>query len=175
MNKSLTSLSATLCLLFSLSAWADTAADRAEIISLLNHYMHAVDAKDTEALMSTWADEGVLEWEHGVQHGKNDIRAALSNYGGAPYVETPVETPVESLQTADSRPGTHHHIISHVTDIDGDSATAIVYWFAMTDDLPQTAGQIYYFGHYEDELVRDDGSWLFTKRSLSNIERVVGR
>lgn len=172
MNKSLTNLGATLCLLFSLSAWANTAADRAEIISLLDHYMNAVDANDTEALMSTWADEGVLEWELGVQHGKNDIRAALSNYGGAPYVETPVET----AQTAGSRrPGTHHHIISHVTDIDGDNATAIVYWFAMTDNLPQTEGQIYYFGHYEDELVRNDGSWLFTKRSLSNVERVVGR
>jgi hypothetical protein len=28
-----------------------------------------------------------------------------------------------------------------------------------------------YFGHYEDELIRRDGRWLFTKRKVFNESR----
>ena len=65
------------------AAWAGYADDRAEIQNLSNKYMVAVDAGDIETVMSTWADDGVLEWVFGVEHGKAAIRKAMSGFGGA--------------------------------------------------------------------------------------------
>lgn len=142
------------------SAWADYANDRAEIENLSNRYMVAVDAGDIETVMSTWHEDGVLEWVYGVEHGKEAIRKAMSGFGGA--------RPVDIPEGATSRPRTRHQIINHVIDVDGDTATTIAYWFALTNRTPQGDVQILYFGHYEDELVREDGRWLFTKRSVYN-------
>ena len=150
----------TLLSLFSFSAFADYANDRALIENLSNRYMVSVDSGDIETVMSTWADDGVLEWVFGVEHGKDAIRRAMSGFGGARYVEIP--------EGATSRPRTRHQIINHVIDIDGDTATTIAYWFAFTNNTPQGDVQLLYFGHYEDELIRDGDSWLFTKRSVYN-------
>src|SRR5690606_29496527 len=139
-------------------AWAGYADDRAEIVNLSNRYMVAVDAGDIDTVMSTWHENGVLDWVGGVENGKQEIRAAMSNFGGARYVEIP--------ETATSRPRTRHQIINHVIDIEGDTATTIAYWFAMTNNTPQQDVQMFYFGHYEDELVREDGRWLFMKRTV---------
>lgn len=151
--------STLLCLLPSL-AWAGYADDRAEIQNLSNRYMIAVDAGDIETVMSTWAEEGVLTWIYGVEHGKDAIRAVMSKFGGG--------APVNLPEGATSRPRTHHSIINHVIDIDGDTATTIAYWFAMTNKTPQTDVQLLYFGHYEDELVKREGKWVFTSRTVYN-------
>jgi ketosteroid isomerase-like protein len=142
------------------SAYAGYADDRAEIENLSNRYMVAVDAGDIETVMSTWADDGVLEWVYGVEHGKAAIRKAMSNFGGARKVDIP--------EGATSRPRTHHQIINHVIDVHGDTATTIAYWFAMTNSTPQKDVQLLYFGHYEDELVRVNGHWLFKRRHVYN-------
>ncbi len=56
----------------------DYADDRAEIMNLSNRYMVAVDAGDIETVMSTWAEDGVLEWIGGVERGAAEIREAMS-------------------------------------------------------------------------------------------------
>jgi ketosteroid isomerase-like protein len=145
---------------FATGAFAGYADDRAEIENLSNRYMVAVDAGDIETVMSTWADDGVLEWVNGVEHGKAAIRKAMSNFGGARKVEIP--------EGATSRPRTHHQIINHVIDVKGDKATTIAYWFAMTNNTPQKDVQLLYFGHYEDQLERVSGHWLFKVRKVFN-------
>ena len=94
------------------------------------------------------------------EHGKAAIRKAMSNFGGARKVDIP--------EGATSRPRTHHQIINHVIDVHGDTATTIAYWFAMTNNTPQRDVQLLYFGHYEDELVRVNGKWLFKRRNVYN-------
>jgi ketosteroid isomerase-like protein len=141
-------------------AWAGYADDRAEIENLSNRYMVAVDAGDIETVMSTWADDGVLEWIYGVEHGKAAIRKAMSGFGGARKVEIP--------EGATSRPRTHHQIINHVIDVDGNTAKTTAYWFAMTNNTPQKDVQLLYFGHYEDLLVKVNGKWLFKSRKVFN-------
>jgi hypothetical protein len=37
-----------------------------------------------------------------------------------------------------------------------------------SNDNPQRRGVFDGFGHYEDELVKVDGKWLFTKRKIYN-------
>lgn len=150
-------------LLTPLSAFADYANDRAEIVNLSNRYMVAVDAGDIETVMSTWAEDGVLEWVFGVEHGKEEIHAAMSGFGGARYEEIP--------EGATSRQRTRHQIINHVIDVDGDTAHTTAYWFALTNRTPQGDVQPLYFGHYEDELERIDGEWKFKVRKVYNESR----
>jgi ketosteroid isomerase-like protein len=140
-----------------LASYAD---DRAEIENLSNRYMVAVDAGDIETVMATWADDGVLDWVGGVENGKAAIRKAMSNFGGARAVTIP--------EGATSRPRTHHQIMNHVIDVNGNTAKTIAYWFAMTNATPQKDVQLLYFGHYEDDLVKVNGHWLFKKRKVYN-------
>jgi len=142
------------------TALAGYADDRAEIENLSNRYMVAVDAGDIETVMSTWAEDGVLEWVNGVERGKAAIRKAMSNFGGARKVEVPAG--------ATSRPRTRHQIINHVIDVNGNTAKTIAYWFALTNNTPQKDVQLLYFGHYEDQLVRVNGKWLFKERKVFN-------
>lgn len=138
----------------------DYADERAAIENLSNRYMIAVDSGDLESVMAAWHEDGVLQSALGVQHGKAAIREAMADFVGPPR---------EPLaQDATSRPRTRHMIINHVIDIDGARATTIAYWFEFTNNTPQGNVQLFNFGHYEDELVKDDGEWLFTKRIIYN-------
>lgn len=136
------------------------AEDRALIENLSNRYMVAVDAGDIETVMTTWARNGVLEWVGGVERGKPAIRRAMSGFGGARRVGIP--------EGAVSRPRTRHHIVNHVIDVRGSRAKTTAYWFAVTNNTPQRDVQMVYFGHYEDELTKVDGEWLFKRRKVYN-------
>jgi len=137
------------------------ADDRAQIENISNKYMVAVDAGDIETVMSTWAEDGVLDWVGGVEHGKDEIREAMSNFGGAAVMGN-------IPAGAATRPRTRHQIINHVIDVDGDVAHTTAYWFAMTNNTTHGQIELLYMGHYEDELVRQNGEWLFTKRTVFN-------
>jgi SnoaL-like domain len=163
MSRIILGCSAALALCVSAAAMAGYADDRAEIQNLSNRYMVAVDAGDIETVMSTWADNGELIWVFGDEHGKAAVRKAMSGFGGA--------RPVNIPEGAKSRPRTHHQIINHVIDVDGNKAKTIAYWFAMTNNTPQGDVQLLYFGHYEDELEKINGKWLFTKRHVYNESR----
>jgi ketosteroid isomerase-like protein len=147
----------------SAAAWAGYADDRAEIENISNKYMVAVDAGDIETVMSTWADDGVLEWVFGVERGKAAIRKAMSGFGGA--------RPVTIPEGAKSRPRTRHQIINHVIDVQGNTAKTTAYWFALTNSTPQGDVQLLYFGHYEDVMEKVNGKWLFKSRKVFNESR----
>jgi ketosteroid isomerase-like protein len=144
-------------------ASAGYADDRAEIENLSNKYMVAVDAGDIDTVMSTWAEDGVLEWVLGIERGKEAIRKAMSNFGGA--------RPVDIPEGATSRARTRHQIINHVIDVEGDTARTTAYWFALTNNTPQKDVQLLYMGHYEDVLARVNGKWLFKSRKVFNESR----
>jgi ketosteroid isomerase-like protein len=154
---------AALLLMVAPLVWAGYADDRAEIENMSNKYMVAVDAGDIETVVSTWAENGVLDWVNGIENGKAAIRKAMSGFGGA--------RPVTIPDGATSRPRTRHQIINHVIDIKGDTAKTTAYWFALTNSTPQGDVQLLYFGHYEDDLVRVNGKWLFKKRKVYNESR----
>jgi ketosteroid isomerase-like protein len=163
MKKSISGFIAVLAATLSTQLFASYADDRAEIENLSNKYMVAVDSGDIETVMSTWADDGELVWIFGHEHGKDQIRAAMSGFGGGRYEEIP--------EGATSRQRTRHQIINHVIDVEGDVANTTAYWFAMTNRTPQGELQMLYFGHYEDVLKRVDGKWKFASRKVYNETR----
>ena len=160
MKNLFTAAVAALLVSFAAPTFAGYADDRAEIENLSNRYMIAVDAGDIETVMSTWAEDAVLESIFGVQRGKAEIRKAMSGFGGGRAATIP--------EGATSRPRTRHQIINHVIDVDGNKATTVAYWFALTNNSPQKDVQLLYFGHYEDELVKVNGKWLFKHRKVFN-------
>ena len=161
MNKWVFGIGITLFCLVSTAALADYANDRAEIENISTRYMVALDAGDIDTVMSTWAEDGVLEWVRGVEKGKAAIRKAMSGFAGS-------EAARKIPEGAKSRQRTRDFILNHVIDVDGDTAKTVAYWFNITNETPQKDVQVMYFGHYEDELVRQNGHWLFKKRKIFN-------
>lgn len=141
-------------------ALASYADDRAEIENLSNRYMVAVDSGDMDTVMATWADDGVLVWADGVDRGKVAIRKAMAGFSEARGKSIP--------KGAKSWPRSRHFILNHVIDVNGDTAKTTAYWFEITNNTPQKDVQIVYFGHYEDELVKRNGHWLFKTRKVYN-------
>jgi hypothetical protein len=140
-----------------LASYAD---DRAEIENLSNRYMIAVDAGDMATVMTTWVDDGVLEWAGGVEKGKAAIDKAMAGFAGARAASIPAG--------ATSWPRSRHFIVNHVIDVSGNTAKSVAYWFEITNGTPQKNVQLVYFGHYEDELVKQNGRWLFKTRKVFN-------
>ena len=160
MNRALFAAGAALMYCLSGTAMASYADDRAAIENLSNRYMVAVDAGDMDTVMSTWADDGVLEWVGGTERGKEAIRKAMSGFSERLHGNIPAG--------ATSRPRTRHMILNHVIDGKGNTAKTIAYWFAITNNTPQKDVQLVYFGHYEDELVKRRGRWYFKVRKVFN-------
>jgi len=159
-HKSILTLCATFLACLPVGARAGYADDHAEIENLSNRYMVAVDAGDIDTVMATWADDGVLEWVGGVERGKAAIRKAMSGFSARLHGQI--------APGATSRQRTRHMILNHVIDVHGNTAHSVAYWFAMTNNTPQKDVQIVYFGHYEDELVKQGGHWLFKLRKVYN-------
>ena len=160
MKHALLLLGALLACLMSATTLASYADDRAEIENLSNRYMIAVDSGDMDSVMATWTTDGTLVWADGVEHGKEAIRKAMAGFSQARAKSIP--------EGAKSWPRSRHFILNHVIDVQGNTAKTLAYWFEITNDTPQKDVQIVYFGHYEDELVKQNGHWLFKVRKVYN-------
>ena len=143
------------------------AEDRAKIEDLQARYLFALDFRDADAYAATFAEDGVLDYGAGKIIGRQAIREMVAG----------LRANAERQQAEDKsglRPAAGRHNISNiVVDIDGDKATGTAYWFHMGNANPQRAAQLNSFGHYEDELVKVNGEWLFSLRKIYN-EQIAG-
>lgn len=135
--------------------------DRARIEDLQARYLFAFDWGDAEGYANTFTEDGVLNYGGGVLTG----RAAIADFiasGQQRRDEARANPP------PGERPPVGRHIISNiVVDIDGDKARGVAYWTHMTSDATGY-GTVDFFGHYEDEMVKVDGQWLFSERRIYN-------
>ena len=138
------------------------AEDRAKIEDLQARYLFALDFRDPEAYAATFTEDGILDYGAGEIKGRDAIRQMVEGMRAS-------EAERRAADTSGLRPAAgRHNITNNVIDIDGDTATATAYWFHMGNDNPQRGAQLNSFGHYEDELVKVDGEWLFSKRKIYN-------
>lgn len=126
------------------SGAAGYAEERARIENLQARYLFALDFKDFDTYASTFTPDGILDVGDGEVVGREAIKAAVANM-----------------------PGGRHHISNLVLKIDGDHATGRAAWFHTGKD---SDGRMVIggYGHYEDDLVKVDGEWLFAKRRIYN-------
>ena len=132
------------------------AEDRAAIEDLQARYLFALDFHDPDLYISTFTQDGVLDYGSGEVKGREAIKDVIARM---PNPAT----------TAGLRPAAARHNISNIViKVDGNTAAGRSYWFHYSNGNPQRRGVFDGFGHYEDELVRINGKWLFTKRKIYN-------
>lgn len=143
------------------TAFADYGTDRALIEDLQARYLFALDFGDPEAYANTFAPDGILDFGWGEIKGREAIAKFVAD-GRKRIEEARAKTP------PGQRPSVGRHAIHNiVVKIDGDKARSVAYWSHMTSG-PDGRGGVDFFGHYEDELVKVDGQWLFKLRKIYN-------
>jgi hypothetical protein len=143
------------------------AVDRAEIQDLQARYLFALDWFDADAYADCFTEDGVLDWALGIVEGRETIRAEAHGM--------PKALAAYFADDGSGRPKRlRHYITNIVVQIAGDRATGQAYWMETSNDTPDGSARIGGFGHYQDELHRVNGKWLFSRRKIFN-ELLDGR
>jgi SnoaL-like domain len=132
------------------------AEDRAAIEDLQARYLFALDFHDPDLYVSTFTEDGVLDYGSGEVKGRQAIKDVIARM--------PSPAAVAGLRAGAAR----HNISNIVIKVEGNKAQSRSYWFHYSNDNPQRRGVFDGFGHYEDELIKANGKWLFTKRKIYN-------
>jgi hypothetical protein len=136
--------------------------DRAQIEDLQARYLFALDFRDGEAYASTFTADGVLDWGAGEMRGREAIKKVVDDMRKRDAENAAKDT--SGLRPAAGR----HNITNIVLKIEGNKAIGRAYWFHMGNNTPQRTATLDSFGHYEDEIVKVNGKWLFSKRKILN-------
>ena len=135
--------------------------DRALIENLQARYMFALDFHDLDTYVATFTEDGVLDIVGMKATGREEIRKLL---------EGPEESDEQAPEEAEGPyPATgRHNITNIVLKIDGEKATGRAYWFHYGNNNPERKATLDSYGYYEDEMVKVNGNWLFSKRVIYN-------
>ena len=141
-------------------AHASYADDRAEIENLMARYLFALDFRDASAYAATFTEDGVLDFASGVITG----RKALGE-----FVNTLGDNASQAVREASALMARSRHNVTNIAiDVNGDHAKARAYWTSVRIGDDGKGVEVISYGHYEDELVRQNGKWLFAKRKVFN-------
>ena len=132
-------------------ATSENAADHIVIRELSNLFDNTIDEGAIDAHMETWADEMSFESPFGNYTSKEDYR---------PWVE-------EFHSSAQAYGGTRHLIVNNVIQVDGDRATQTCYQIILGRTENDGAPAILASARMEDELVRTENGWRFSRRVLN--------
>lgn len=128
--------------------------DRAAVVELITTYARAIDDKDAPRVAELFAENclfRVFQGPKGEARGREGVSGLVDR--------------LLSTFTA-----TSHHVSNIQVDLTGpDTARATTYlhaWHRFAEERPD--GLLW--ARYEDELVRQQGEWLFARRTL----RVIG-
>jgi hypothetical protein len=138
------------------------AEDRALIEDLQARYMFALDFRDLDKYIATFTEDGILDIGEGEWRGRETIRKIIES------MPRPEDPPAGKDSTKSYPPAGRHSITNIVIKIDGNKASGRAYWFYMSNDNPERNATLGCYGHYEDEMVKVNGTWLFSKRKIYN-------
>jgi len=164
------------------------AEDRAQIENLQARYMFAFDFHDIDTYVSTFTEDGIVDIVGMKWQGHEEIRKMLESMSTnapegeeEPAVEPPEgeEKPAAEPSEGEDNPAPEevegpypatgrHNITNIVLKIDGDKAEGRAYWFHYGNDNPERKAVLNSYGYYEDEMVKVNGQWLFSKRVIYN-------
>jgi hypothetical protein len=133
------------------------AEDRAAIEDLQARYLFAMDFRDPDLYVTTFTEDGILDIGNGEIKGRQAIKDVVSRMP-APAAGA------GGLRAAAAR----HNISNIVIKVDGNKASSRSLWFHYSNSNANRTTVFDGFGHYEDELVKVNGQWLFTKRRIYN-------
>ena len=137
--------------------------DRAQIEDLQARYLFALDFHDPNLYASTFTPDGILDYGEGDVKGRAAIVDVISRMPGNRPAPPP-DPDKPALRPAAGR----HQITNIVIKVAGNRAVSRSAWFHIGNDNPERRNTIGGFGHYEDELVKVNGQWFFSKRKIYN-------
>jgi hypothetical protein len=138
--------------------------DRSEIEDLQSRYLFALDWQKPEVYASTFTEDGVLVWAGGTVKGREAIVKEMYEAKAADARVAASDAPL--------KPARRRHFVSNlVLRIDGDRATARAFWFEFNNDNADRRPYVGAYGHYQDELRKVDGRWLFSHKQIFNEQR----
>jgi uncharacterized protein (TIGR02246 family) len=148
----------------SASAQSSYAEDRAMIENVVARYVFALDFQDAETAASTFAKDADFDTKSGVTKGREAIRSL--------FIQSAEKSKERRTKdTSGLRPAAARHFITNmVIKGEGNKAQVLTYWLHMNNDNPQRTASTDAFGHTEDEMVKVDGKWYFSKRKIFNEE-----
>lgn len=142
--------------------------DRALIEDLQARYMFALDFGDVDTYVSTFTEDGVLDIGTGEIRGHEAIRKIIAGMPGGNEEEAEGEAPAKAKDTGPYPATGRHNITNIAIRINGDTAEGRAYWFHYSNNNPERKATLDSYGHYEDEMVKVNGNWLFSKRRIYN-------
>lgn len=135
--------------LSALEARVQRLEDRDAINTLFMRYRHCLDEKDFSGYAALFAHDGEFVAAGGTASGREQIERLVDGMRG-------------TLLTAVAGDDVHI-VVNPDIEIDGDRATARSTWiYVIRDD--EGCPTLCKVGHYEDDLVREDGEWRFARR-----------
>ncbi|MBL4613048.1 MAG: nuclear transport factor 2 family protein [Emcibacter sp.] len=121
--------------------------DRFEINELVAEYGDAVSRRDKDGFAGTWAEDGVwhLPWLDPVQGRQNIADVWEEQIANYPF----------------------HNFRGYLgsLDVDGDRAKGRLWTSELVENSQGKSGVV--TGLYEDEFVKCNGKWLFSKKSFT--------
>ena len=142
----------------SASGQSSYSEDRSRIENLIARYTFALDFRDADAYASTFTEDGILDSGIGIKKGREEIKSIIALMNGFNGNSNNAEV--------------RRHIISNIVlKIEGDKAVGRAYWHSVKMDKASGIPAFISFGHYEDEYVKVNGEWFFSKRKIYNEKR----
>jgi uncharacterized protein (TIGR02246 family) len=125
--------------------------DKVAIADLLTRYYEGLGGGNPAAFNEFYTEDAVFDVNGIVATGKEEIEALYGDVGDD------ADSPAAG--------GTFHMVISNpVIDVEGDSATAKVYWTGIMNADLQGPPTLVEQGREYDLLEKRDGRWLISKR-----------
>jgi hypothetical protein len=159
----LSAAAAAAVLTLTVTSWTSSAAtssyaeDRAAIEDLQARYLFAMDFGDPDLYVTTFTEDGILDVGSGEIRGRKAIRDVIAKMPNS-------RTSENGLRPASGR----HNISNIAIKVNGNKATGRAYWFHYSNNNPERKSVFDGYGHYEDDMVKVNGQWLFTKRRIYN-------
>jgi hypothetical protein len=138
--------------------------DRMMIEDLMSRYEWALDSGNADAYGLLFADDGVLISGTRETRGRaaitQEVRDLVARFQAA----------TQSRPAADDAPPREviHSYSNVIIELDGDKASASSNWVEVWN-IRDGSAEVGAAGEYLDELIKRDGRWYFSRRTIRNL------
>lgn len=137
--------------LAAVGADATTLADHIAIKELSSYFDNTIDEGDIDRHMTLWHDDMQFISPFGDFDNKDDYRAWVTEFHNS----------------TQAYGGTRHLVVNNVISIEGDRATQTCYQIILSQTSNDGAPAVLASTRMEDELIKTENGWRFTKRVLN--------
>ncbi len=134
-------------------------AAREAIRHTIASYTYFADRGRFDDVVALFTNDGVLD-VHGIGGACSEGRTAIAAFFGGVNRDVVGDAPIGRMQ---------HHVTSVWIDVSSPTAARAASYFTV-----MTGAGVDHWGTYRDDLVPDDGRWLFARRMVRTDGRTPG-